>query len=216
MALYFPSEIPDVVKPLTFIHIPKTAGTSFTNWVVTNNIPHTNTSMHGTPDKVQDRLPNLGFTVCFVRNPWDRMVSFFHYVGQQAQHKLHAYATGGKLRKGFDLETESAILRVYRQGFYRWLTLEASGQATAMSQDKTMMNWKQPQWHWAQGCDRVMRMEDLASEFVWLQHYFRCYQPLPRVNTSEHGDYRDYYDPETHDIVAEMYAIDIERFGYVF
>lgn len=216
MALHFASSIPDLVRPLTFIHIPKTAGTSFTHWVVSNNIPHENVMMHAPAAKLLSVWANLGYKFCFVRNPWDRIVSYFCYVGQNAERKLHAYHTGGKLKKGFDPGVESEILRVYRQGFYRWLTREFQGEFTAMTLDKTFMNWREPQWSWAKDCDRVIRMEELSGEFGWLQSYFRCADPLPRVNVSEHGDYRDYYDQETREIVSTMYAQDIERFGYVF
>jgi len=40
--------------------------------------------------------------------------------------------------------------------------------------------------------------------------------PLPHVNKSERIDYRDYYTPATHDIVASVYARDIELFNYTF
>ena len=39
---------------------------------------------------------------------------------------------------------------------------------------------------------------------------------LDRVNTSRRGDYRDYYTPELRAGVAELYARDLELFGYDF
>ncbi len=41
-------------------------------------------------------------------------------------------------------------------------------------------------------------------------------QPLPFMNPSGHPDYRKYYGPEEREIVAGIYAKDIEYFGYVF
>jgi NADPH-dependent 7-cyano-7-deazaguanine reductase QueF-like protein len=40
--------------------------------------------------------------------------------------------------------------------------------------------------------------------------------PLGRANTSEHRDYRSYYDQALIDGVARLYARDIELFGYEF
>ncbi|MNI41785.1 hypothetical protein D3C73_960470 [compost metagenome] len=41
-------------------------------------------------------------------------------------------------------------------------------------------------------------------------------QRLDRVNASEHGDYRQYYDQVLLDGVAARYAQDLELFGYAF
>lgn len=39
---------------------------------------------------------------------------------------------------------------------------------------------------------------------------------LERVNTSEHGDYRQYYDQQLIDGVSSVYRRDLELFGYEF
>jgi hypothetical protein len=41
-------------------------------------------------------------------------------------------------------------------------------------------------------------------------------EALPRHNKSSHGHYSDYYDDQSRDRVAELYAMDIEAFGYAF
>ena len=41
-------------------------------------------------------------------------------------------------------------------------------------------------------------------------------RPLDKVNASRRGDYRAYYSPELRDAVARLYARDLELFGYDF
>lgn len=216
MALHFASAVPEVIQSLTFIHVPKTGGTSFTHWVVTNNIPHEVRGMHVTLARAREFWPDLGHTFAFVRNPYDRLVSYFNYVGQQAEAKLAALAQGVVMKKRVDPEIEKHILQDYRQGFYHWLTREYHDQPTFLTTDKTFMNWRSNQTHWVTGCDRVMKAEDLQQEFEWVKSYFRINQDLPRINASQRGEYRDYYNTETRLIVQQMYGEDLDTFGYVF
>jgi hypothetical protein len=39
---------------------------------------------------------------------------------------------------------------------------------------------------------------------------------LPHVNRSKHSSYRDYYDDVTRKRVAQVFAKDIDAFGYTF
>ena len=40
--------------------------------------------------------------------------------------------------------------------------------------------------------------------------------PVPHRNKSPHGSYRDYYSDASRAKVAEVYAADLEAFGYAF
>ena len=216
MALHFASAVPELIQSLTFIHVPKTGGTSFTHWVVTHNIPHEVRGMHATLARAREFWPDLGYTFAFVRNPYDRLVSYFNYVGQQAEAKLAALAQNIVPKKRVDPNMEKRILQDYRQGFYHWLTREYHNQPTALTLDKTFMHWRYNQTHWVTGCDRIMKTENLEQEFQWLKCYFRIQQDLPRINASRRGEYRDYYNAETRLMVQQMYGEDLDTFGYVF
>jgi hypothetical protein len=216
MALHFASPLPELIRPMTFIHVPKTGGTSFTRWVVENKIPHDNQGMHAPLYKISAAWENPGYTFAFVRNPYDRLVSYFNYVGQQALIKLEILAQDRTPKKRIDPDIELAILKDYRQGFHYWLTREYHRIPTALTTDKTFQNWRRSQTWWVNGCDRIIRTEDLATEFEWIKSYFRVSVDLPRINVSQRGDYRDYYNDETRDIVQKMYGEDLDKFNYVF
>lgn len=69
--------------------------------------------------------------------------------------------------------------------------------------------------------DFVGYYENLAADFKIVQQkiYGNSQRTLPYLNVTHAGekrDYRNYYDDETRNIVAEVYAADILMFGYDF
>ncbi len=65
--------------------------------------------------------------------------------------------------------------------------------------------------------DFVGRVETLQADFNRLCDRLGLGRmTLPHRNTSRHGDYRQYYDDETRELVTRKYARDIETFDYKF
>ena len=65
--------------------------------------------------------------------------------------------------------------------------------------------------------DRVGRVEDMQGSYDAICARLGIpSRALERVNGSTHGDYRRYYDPTLVDGVAARYAQDLELFGYSF
>ena len=69
----------------TFIHIPKTAGNSVTDWLKDNTEALvTKRKQHATVAEVLEGnhslgpIRDLGWKFCIVRNPWDYMVSWYY------------------------------------------------------------------------------------------------------------------------------------------
>uniref|UniRef100_B0T0P2 Sulfotransferase n=1 Tax=Caulobacter sp. (strain K31) TaxID=366602 RepID=B0T0P2_CAUSK len=65
--------------------------------------------------------------------------------------------------------------------------------------------------------DAVGRVEDMQASYDAIcARIGLASRPLDRVNGSQHGDYRRYYDLALIDGVAARYAQDLDLFGYTF
>jgi len=139
------------------------------------------------------------FKFCFVRNPWDRLVSMYHYTVQKEKEK---YA---KIEENLP-EYSKNILEA--GSFDKWIKSRniGTGQFDIISNDKDELL-----------VDYVGRSEIIQSDFSYICSVIGIENiQLPKSNTSKHKDYRDYYTEETIQIVAEKHKKDIEFFGYEF
>jgi len=163
--------------------------------------------------------PDATQAVTFVRNPFDRMVSMFMYIGQRAMLRQQRRARGkGKIKKNTTAEHDQQLVEIYQRGFQSWIQDLSTGQSMAYSITGTWHDRTSDQSSWIQGCDRchVIRTEELTSGFAWLQQQLGCAEPLPQDNRTTHDHYRSYYDADTRDIVQRMFRRDLEMFGYEF
>lgn len=130
-----------------------------------------------------------------VRNPWDRMVSYYHWLRVQ----------------NFD---HPAVGLAARLDFGDFVTHPQ----TRMSVSAT------PYGHYLRdgtGRERAalfIRLEDLACDIAPLEaHLGFALGNLPRANASDRiADYRSYYTEKTAKIITDLCAGDIGRFGYSF
>jgi len=134
------------------------------------------------------------FVFTLVRNPWDRMVSYYHWLrDQNFDHPAVLLAqTLGFADFVQDPQTRSA----FRQQSYGSYLRDVSGR------DRGAL---------------YIRLEQFAKDAgpLWAQLGFRL--NLPHENASERvQDYRSYYDDRLMKVVADCCAEDIARFGYQF
>ncbi|MFN3293311.1 MAG: Type II secretory pathway, pullulanase PulA [Gemmobacter sp.] len=135
------------------------------------------------------------FVLTLVRNPWDRMVSYYHWLrGQRFAHPAVALARARDFA-GFlaDPGTQAAMARWPHAA---WVT-------TAAGQER---------------CDLFARLERLDEDLGPFEAHlgFRL-APVARANASARGrDWRPYYSEATAALVAQACAGDIARFGYRF
>lgn len=205
-----------------FVHIPKTGGTAL-SLALEGRAMKDDILIGGTPKARQrrDRLKGVQtsgrmwkhsrlcdiyglvtqaevemfFTFTLVRNPWDRMVSYYHWL--QDQDFVHpAVALAKRLDfSGFinDAQTEAAM----RAAPYGRYMQDQSG---------------------TERCDLFIRLEHLQDDIAPLEdHLGFSLGDIPVVNSSKRdADYRSYYSDADVDVLADICAKDIRRFGYVF
>lgn len=146
-------------------------------------------------------------TFSVVRNPWDWHVSWYHYIKHDKDGKKSGHALEHRL-----------FQKITFPEYIRWLedpTAERSPQGYITKQ---VSDWFVDE----QGniaVDTVLRQESLEQDlrrFVE-QNNLDIVVSAERKNSSERtGDYQEYYDNETADIIRKRHQRDIALFGYGF
>jgi hypothetical protein len=134
------------------------------------------------------------FAFTLVRNPWDRMVSYYHWLRVQ----------------GFDHPAVSLAKQVDFHVFAQSCLIASSMKANPASHYMTDARG-------VERCNAYIRIEHFAEDAAALVSHLGFGLDLGRANTSERqADYQSYYDDKTRHAVAEACAEDVERFGYSF
>ncbi len=135
------------------------------------------------------------FTLTLVRNPWDRVVSYYHWLRGQA----FAHPAVGLARA---------------QGFSGFLNHPQTVAALTMAPYASYLR----DWHGRERASLFARLEHLDDDLAPFQAHlgFRL-TPLPRANASVRPrDWRPFYSDADADLLARIAAEDIARFGYRF
>lgn len=205
-----------------FVHIPKTGGTALTlalearamkDDILIGDTPKARARRvrlralkakgrlwkHATLADVDGLVTPLQlsgmFTFTLVRNPWDRAVSYYHWL--RAQSFAHPAVGLAKALSFADFLGHPQT----RTAFRLW-------PASAYMRDATG----------AEQCRLYARLEHLDTDLAPLEAHlgFRV-TPLARANESDRPrDWRGLYTDSSASILAEDCAEDIARFGYDF
>jgi chondroitin 4-sulfotransferase 11 len=197
-------------KRLIFVHVQKTAGSSVRLAFGESPDP---TEKHFLARELRSscgaEVWNTYFKFAFVRNPWDRLVSWWSNINSHRE----AYERGLPLNnfqsfvlsRAFTFEEfllncdEEIIDTDGRKWIYR-------NQVDYLSGDDDQLI-----------VDFVGRFETVDEDFALASRKAVGHElDLPRSNSSAHRHYSEYYSKAMEEYVAARYMRDIRAFGYVF
>ncbi|MDE9450978.1 sulfotransferase family 2 domain-containing protein [Aliiroseovarius sp. Z3] len=142
----------------------------------------------------QDQIEDY-FIVTLVRNPWDRLVSYYHWL--KAQHFDHP-----------------AVDLAHALTFSEFLNHQHTIDSFVASPIESYVLDQSGREH----CDLFARTEELPADLApFEEHLGFTLGPMPHENKSDRrADYRSYYSDGDAALVADICAKDIQRFSYTF
>lgn len=200
-----------------FVHIPKTGGTALSlalearakaDDILIGDTPKavnrrakakawagaTKLRKHSTLAEVQG-LVNIDefFVVTLVRNPWDRLVSYYFWLKEQSfDHRAVELA---KAHQFSDFLNHPETL----------MTLKTESYSCYVSLPDHEVS------------PHYMRLENLAEDRQPFEAHLGYKLDIPHVNRSaRNADYRGYYSDKDAEHVGRLYRDDADRFGYQF
>jgi hypothetical protein len=189
-----------------FVHIPKTAGTTIQDLFgigVRERGPHIPAYAYRWASPA---FFDHAFKFAVVRNPWDRVVSAFHFLKSPRYPDDKAWSD----RHLKDVDTFDDFLEALRRPMFRNLVLSElhfHPQISFVGDLKGRVL-----------VDQVIYFENLTDGLRRVADRLQLAPPagMEQLNASDHRDYRDYYDVRGRELVGQMYAQDVATFGYSF
>lgn len=186
-----------------FVHINKTGGSSIrkmlgeTDW---KSSPH---------NIANDYLNILGeykfksyFKFSFVRNPWDRVVSTYHFNIQISKRKLLKGSTFERFVAKYPMEYPANQLDYISSIQWKW---DRKNNIYIYKPDEVNLL-----------VDFIGRYENLENDVNYIKNKFKIDNEFPHLNKTEHKHYSQYYNNYTKEIIAKKCERDIKYFGYKF
>jgi hypothetical protein len=142
-----------------------------------------------TPEQMEDL-----FIFTLVRNPWDRMVSYYHWL--QVQTFQHDAVTMAQTMTFTDFAQSAQITNSFNAAPAQHYMTDATGKVR---------------------CNAYIRIEHFTKDVVPLVNHLGFDLTLDHVNASNRRSaYQSYYCAASRAAVGQACADDIDRFGYSF
>lgn len=190
-----------------FIHVPRTAGGSVVNELMKTDciiLGHEITSpnyMHITEFRKFHKDKN-SFLFATVRNPYDRLVSAYHYLLKGGDNEMD------KVDSEEYISHYSSFEEFVKQSF-KW-----NRKRRTMKQIHLI-----PQHYWLSKkknvlVDRVFNFENLPELFDFLNKEFDIKQ-VGHTHLSQHSNFEDYYSVKMKKIIFKAYESDFKLLKYL-
>ena len=181
-----------------FIHIPKNAGTSIEQTLFKEKVGHKTIFQFQT---YSQHCFDQYFKFCVVRNPYDRLVSAFHFL-----------KSGGKNES--DKKWAEAHLHQYAD-FKSFVDHLNDGHFA-----QRILQWQhfRPQFYYVidlnnkLNIDHIMKYETLHESIIPVLNYLNAPQiSLQHSNQSSHQTWQDYYSLKMKQVVYKLFERDFKK-----
>jgi len=185
-----------------FIHVPKTGGNSVTHTLKNNctgrhDFVSTSLSMthpqaltvHRMLNSVEEKFSKSFFTFCFVRNPWDRIASYYYFVLRTPRHYRH-----------------NEIVRI---GSFEKFVFQCKPPISCSS--FCFDNNGNCLVDYIGQCETLQKDFDHICSILSMPSH-----NLPLRNISNRPSSKELYNQKMAEHISKIYDEDIERFGYSF
>jgi hypothetical protein len=198
-----------------FVHVPKTGGSTLDAMIdaeVADARKIKGRTRHEGLASLLEAEPALAdyWSCGFVRNPWSRMVSWWAMSSRFADG---LEAGGRRQRRKMDRLPHIWAPLVRYSGDFDTFVMKGTQHVERLAVPQVSLLTAGDK-----RVDFVGRIEAFVSDTNVLREKLGLapVTALPKRNPSTHAHYSQYYTEETRQRVAEIFAADIEAFGYTF
>jgi hypothetical protein len=192
-------------KELSYVHVPRTgmamkkiiAEWLKVNFTVKEHVPWM--INHPNFKTVREMIPS-GKTMTVVRNPWQRVYSFYRKVNTEG------YWLDWNGMTLLDLKPINEWVFDYCNPdvpfeFPRWFN-RFTNQVDFISYDDIWV-------------DYILRAEDLEQDFKQVQEYLECNIPLPDLSGYDHHEYRMHFNSDSIKAISKVFEKDVDFFKFI-
>ena len=174
-----------------FVHIPKTGGTSIRKALIELDPKVNHWSYHTYIRSYYNVLNKRTFAklfkFAFVRNPWDRVVSYYTWL-RSKEHKRIDYCIWQDMM-------ETPFVDFIHTMMPQMNYIKLDGEIAV---------------------DYVGKMETFERSLAEISEIIGISIPVYHERCTDHMHYAQYYDSKTRGIVSKMFEEEIDTFGYAF
>ena len=165
----------------------------------------------------------------FVRNPWDKALSVYtnhyHIYCNNFEHFIDKLQIIVRfLNDNFTFDLETPFYENYSRITFNVLHNKDldypfnpwSGEEVIIDPQFFPQHLFTHDENGNQLIDVVGRFENFAQDAKQILEWLNISDPIEKIHSSDHPPYREAYTPRMKDIIADVYAKDIEMFGYEF
>ena len=211
---------------LLFVHVQKTGGSTISG-LLYRNIADLKLyrAKHGFAADGIYELPGWEdlYKFAFVRNPWDRLVSWYTMINDASRIRWYQTITNKTRKKHYNQFRNNPLWRYVRENSNDFSSFirNCTGEIAVEQGSRYSFAFNQLDYVSDRDgntlVDFLGRFESFDKDLaVVLNNLDIASEVIPRKNVSKHDHYSNYYNAETRELIRDRFKKDIDFFGYEF